>query len=154
MTGVQSKVLRDEMKFVFSPDIFPCGWLGSKHQLTNLFLLFTSEKTDAAAFWHDPTRCREVLPLIEQTYYTCKMNYFHIFNVRLCLWPPSILLYYLLFISIRSSLNLNVAYASSLAIKMYIVFWVVQIILKYFVMISYEKMTLKIIFPIHSKWLT
>ena len=28
--------MRDELAFVFSPDILPSGWLGSKHQLTNL----------------------------------------------------------------------------------------------------------------------
>ena len=25
------------MKFVFNPDVILCGWLGSKHQLTNLY---------------------------------------------------------------------------------------------------------------------
>ena len=28
--------LRDRLKFVFSPDVILCGWLGSKHQLTNI----------------------------------------------------------------------------------------------------------------------
>ena len=27
----------EKLKFVFSPDVIPCGWLGSKHQLTNYF---------------------------------------------------------------------------------------------------------------------
>ena len=27
--------LGDKLKFVFSPDVILCGWLGSKHQLTN-----------------------------------------------------------------------------------------------------------------------
>ena len=31
----------DRMKFVFSPDVILCGWLGSKHQLANN-LLFVS----------------------------------------------------------------------------------------------------------------
>ena len=26
--------LGDKLKFVFSPDVILCGWLGSKHQLT------------------------------------------------------------------------------------------------------------------------
>ena len=30
--------LEIEKKFVFSPDVILCGWLGSKHQLTNLLL--------------------------------------------------------------------------------------------------------------------
>ena len=36
--------LRDRLEFVFSPDIIPSGWLGSKHQLTNwqIFFLFYS----------------------------------------------------------------------------------------------------------------
>ena len=29
------------MKFVFSPDVILCGWLGSKHQLTNKLLRIT-----------------------------------------------------------------------------------------------------------------
>ena len=27
--------LRDKLKFIFSPDIIVCGWLGSKYQRTN-----------------------------------------------------------------------------------------------------------------------
>ena len=39
--------LGDKLKFVLSPDVILCGWLGSKHQLTNyltncLFLPFRS----------------------------------------------------------------------------------------------------------------
>ena len=31
----RAEQLGDKLKFVFSPDVILCGWLGSKHQLTN-----------------------------------------------------------------------------------------------------------------------
>ena len=35
MTRKINEQLWDRVKFVFSPDVILCGWLGSKHQLTN-----------------------------------------------------------------------------------------------------------------------
>ena len=34
-----NEYLGDRGKFVFSPDVILCGWLGSKHQLTNYFVI-------------------------------------------------------------------------------------------------------------------
>ena len=35
MTCEINEQLGDRVKFVFSLDVILCGWLGSKHQLTN-----------------------------------------------------------------------------------------------------------------------
>ena len=35
-----NKWLEDREKFVFSPDVILCGWLGSKHQLTNQLIIY------------------------------------------------------------------------------------------------------------------
>ena len=39
MTTCEITNLEIEKKFVFSPDVILCGWLGSKHQLTNKYCI-------------------------------------------------------------------------------------------------------------------
>ena len=41
--------LEIRVKFVFSPDVILCGWLGSKYQLTNIAL--ACEANMAATSW-------------------------------------------------------------------------------------------------------
>ena len=40
------------MRFVFSPDVILCGWLGSKHQLTNCYTSSWGEPTGLTEHYH------------------------------------------------------------------------------------------------------